>query len=84
MKSNILVVASLLAASALALPNGGIWNDAQGVHINAHGGGLLKHGDVWYWYGEHKIGGGAGNRAHVQGQVSCWSVGKARQPMHGR
>ena len=27
-----------------ALPNGGLWPDAAGIHINAHGGGLLKEG----------------------------------------
>jgi hypothetical protein len=44
---------------------GAIWPDDRGVHINAHGGGVLRHGDAWYWYGEHKIGGDAGNRAQV-------------------
>ena len=28
--------------------NGGIWPDTAGVHINAHGGGLLKEGGLWY------------------------------------
>ena len=37
------------------LPNGGVWKDTDGVRINAHGGGLLKDGDTWYWYGEHKV-----------------------------
>ena len=46
-------------------PNGGIWPDAAGVHINAHGGGLLKEGGVWYWYGEHKTAGKSGNVANV-------------------
>ena len=71
MKISILIATPLFAASAVALPNGGIWNDADGVHINAHGGGLLKDGDVWYWYGEHKVEGKAGNRAHVG--VGCYS-----------
>ncbi len=53
------------------LPNGGIWPDVDGVHINAHGGGLLKEGGRWYWFGEHKIAGGAGNKAWVG--VSCYS-----------
>ncbi|MBQ9338694.1 MAG: family 43 glycosylhydrolase [Lentisphaeria bacterium] len=44
---------------------GEIWPDDYGIHINAHGGGLLKHGNGWYWYGEHKIAGDAGNLAHV-------------------
>jgi hypothetical protein len=41
------------------------WLDSAGVPINAHGGGVLAHGGVFYWFGEHKIAGEAGNRAHV-------------------
>ncbi len=40
---------------------GELWLDDNGVHINAHGGGVLKDGDRFYWYGEHKIAGDAGN-----------------------
>ena len=56
---------SLAAGAAAAFTNGGLWPDANGVHINAHGGGILKDGGRYWWYGEHKIAGGAGNRAHV-------------------
>ncbi len=34
--------------------SGGIWPDDQGVHINAHGGGMLYHKGTYYWFGEHK------------------------------
>jgi len=44
---------------------GELWPDNHGVHINAHGGGVLFHGGVYYWFGEHKIEGEAGNAAHV-------------------
>ena len=44
---------------------GDFWPDDQGVHINAHGGGVLFHEGIYYWYGEHKIAGSAGNLAHV-------------------
>lgn len=33
---------------------GSIWEDCEGTHINAHGGGILWHDGVYYWYGEHK------------------------------
>lgn len=33
---------------------GKIWNDTNGEHINAHGGGALYHNGTYYWYGEHK------------------------------
>ncbi len=42
-----------------------IWQDDKGVHINAHGGGMLFHKGVYYWYGEHKVAGDAGNYAQV-------------------
>lgn len=44
---------------------GQIWLDTDGVPINAHGGGILRHEGTCYWFGEHKIAGVAGNRAHV-------------------
>lgn len=34
--------------------NGEIWPDTDGKHINAHGGGILKFNDTYYWFGEHK------------------------------
>jgi len=44
---------------------GALWPGNHGVHINAHGGGVLFHEGVYYWYGEHKIQGEAGNKAHL-------------------
>ena len=34
--------------------SGELWYDDAGRHINAHGGGVMKHGDTYYWFGEHK------------------------------
>ena len=50
---------------------GKVWKDTNGVAINAHGGGLLFHNDTYYWYGEHKTEGRAGNKAQVG--VHCYS-----------
>ena len=50
---------------------GALWPDNKGVHINAHGGGFLYHEGVYYWFGEHKIAGRAGNQAHVG--VHCYA-----------
>lgn len=33
-----------------------IWKDSDGNPINAHGGGILFHDSVYYWYGEYKTG----------------------------
>ena len=45
--------------------NGAIWYDADGHVVNAHGGGVLAHDGKYYLYGEHKVYGKFGNRAHV-------------------
>lgn len=50
---------------------GELWLDNNGVHINAHGGGILLNKDIYYWFGEHKIVGKAGNKAEVG--VHCYS-----------
>jgi hypothetical protein len=47
------------------LQPGELWLDDNGIHINAHGGGILFHEGTYYWYGEHKIEGEAGNKAMV-------------------
>jgi hypothetical protein len=44
---------------------GELWLDNNGTHINAHGGGMLYCNGKYYWYGEHKIEGSAGNVANV-------------------
>ena len=33
-----------------------VWPDNNGAHISAHGGCMLKAGDTYYWYGEHRMG----------------------------
>lgn len=50
---------------------GALWPDTQGVPINAHGGGFLYRDGVYYWYGEFKTAGRAGNVANVG--ISCYS-----------
>lgn len=44
---------------------GELWPDDRGVHINAHGGGVLLHEGTYFWFGEHKIEGRIGNSAQV-------------------
>ncbi|HTJ13659.1 MAG TPA: TIM-barrel domain-containing protein [Dinghuibacter sp.] len=46
-----LVCVSTLSAQ---IAPGKSWPDADGNHIQAHGGGILKVGDVYYWYGEQR------------------------------
>lgn len=66
----LLLLGSAFAACAATGPAkgftpGALWPDDHGVYINAHGGGLLLHDGVYYWFGEHKVAGEAGNRAQV-------------------
>jgi hypothetical protein len=66
---------ALLAAVALGIGGaaevtgsfrpGAIWPDDHGVHINAHGGGILYHDGVYYWFGE--------SRSPSTRGVSCYS-----------
>lgn len=44
---------------------GQIWKDNNGIHINAHGGGILFFNKTYYWFGEHKTEGDAGNVSNV-------------------
>lgn len=69
---------SSLRAEPAASPNAGkrivpgkIWLDTTGAVINAHGGGILFHDGLYYWFGEHKIAGPGGNSAQVG--VHCYS-----------
>lgn len=68
----MLTACSLMSyAQEKAFHPGQIWPDNKGVHINAHGGGMLYQKGTYYWYGEHKIEGEAGNKAMVG--VHCYS-----------
>lgn len=84
MKPKLLIIALVLlfftagsinaqapAGKSTAFTPGKIWPDNKGVHINAHGGGIIYHKNKYYWFGEHKIAGEAGNSAQVG--VHCYS-----------
>ena len=45
---------AIVTADAQGIRSGEIWPDEDGNHINAHGGGVMKYGDTYYWFGEHK------------------------------
>ena len=62
---------AVMAESRNCFFPGQLWPDDNGTHINAHGGGILFHQGRYYWFGEHKIKGNAGNYAHVG--VHCYS-----------
>ena len=49
------IAAALTAASdGNVIRPGEIWPDDRGQHIQAHGGGILKIGGTYYWFGEDR------------------------------
>jgi hypothetical protein len=48
---------------------GEIWADTDGNHIQAHGGGIIRIGKTYYWYGEERRQGLDSNYRYV----SCYS-----------
>jgi beta-xylosidase len=75
MKLKYSVIISFICAFAFGQNNyfapGKEWKDTDGVHINAHGGGVIFMDGTYYWYGEFKTKSKAGNTA-LKG-VSCYS-----------
>jgi hypothetical protein len=63
-----LLAACLFAASQTIKP-GEVWPDDRGRHIQAHGGGIIKLGDTYYWFGEDRSQGLDPARRYV----SCYS-----------
>jgi beta-xylosidase len=71
-----LVSSAALAAGTLhtSIQPGEIWTDNRGKHIQAHGGGIVKEGDTYYWFGEDRgaeTGGWRGGA--VDRAVACYS-----------
>ena len=62
MKKTVLIAALLAVLTAseaiqpkqMTIKSGELWLDDSGRHINAHGGGIMKYGETYYWFGEHK------------------------------
>jgi len=51
---------------------GQLWNDSNGNPINAHGGGILYHSGIYYWYGTHKIE-GLSEKTFADGGIHCYA-----------
>lgn len=63
----VFLLAALAHAESVIVP-GAAWTDTSGNVIQAHGGGILKVGNTYYWHGEDKTTNSAEFRA-----VSCYS-----------
>ncbi len=58
---------NILAAPQTITP-GELWPDNRGQHIQAHGGGVIKLGDAFYWFGEDRSRDNAPDKRYV----SCY------------
>lgn len=66
-----LLLLATQTAKGQSFTPGALWPDNNNIHINAHGGGILYQNGTYYWFGEHKTEGEAGNLANVG--VHCYS-----------
>ncbi|KAA6343026.1 Beta-glucanase [termite gut metagenome] len=51
---SLLILSGKAASPINAIYPGAILPDDRGVHVNAHGGGMLYYEGKYYWFGEHK------------------------------
>ncbi|HEY0467469.1 MAG TPA: discoidin domain-containing protein [Polyangiaceae bacterium] len=64
----------------VTIKNGEFWQDTAGNRIEAHGAGLIKVGDTWYWIGEDKSGNSGGFKAvncYASKDLSHWEFRRA-------
>ena len=59
----------LLSAAPQAIRPGEVWLDDRGKHIQAHGGGMIKLADTYYWFGEDRSEG----LDRAKRYVSCYA-----------
>jgi hypothetical protein len=59
------------AAADAAITPGTAWQDTQGHPIQAHGGGMIKVGSTYYWFGEDKTDESDGKSFFLN--VPCYS-----------
>lgn len=60
---------SILAQKQSIVIPSEVWRDNDGNQIQAHGGGIIKLGKIYYWYGEERRKGLDANFRYV----SCYS-----------
>ena len=48
---------------------GAVWPDDRGLHIQAHGGGIIHFGSEWFWFGEDRTQ----TDDKVRHFISCYS-----------
>lgn len=51
---------------------GTVWLASNGERINAHGGCVIFHEGIYYWYGEEKVK-GLSEKEHADGGIHCYA-----------
>lgn len=59
------LASSAATAAPLTIHPTEIWPDQRGKHIQAHGGGVIKVGDNYYWFGEDRSEDNAPDKRYV-------------------
>lgn len=67
--SALLLSAAVGAAAPQTIRPGEVWLDNQGHHVQAHGGGIIKLGDTYFWFGEDRSQGLDAEKRYV----ACYS-----------
>ena len=42
------------SAAVGVIAPGEVWPDQRGQHVQAHGGGIIRDNDTWFWFGEDR------------------------------
>ena len=50
----LLLATAVASAAPQTIKPGDVWPDDRGQHIQAHGGGIIKIGDTFFWFGEDR------------------------------
>ena len=64
----MITISTALADSPVIRP-GEVWLDNRGKQIQAHGGGIIKLGDTYYWFGEDR----SPENDRLERYVACYS-----------
>jgi lysophospholipase L1-like esterase len=67
--ATLLLAAAPSIGASLTIAPGEVWPDNRGQHIQAHGGGILRYRDTYYWFGEERAQGLDRSKRYV----SCYS-----------
>lgn len=68
----MLVTGFAATARAANVQPGQLWRDTAGKPIDAHGGCVIFHDGIYYWYGTHKIE-GLSEKTHADGGVHVYA-----------